>query len=287
MGDITLDTITSGFNLSKISNNFQTVQDSINGDVLHLNGGNNVLQQDIDANSNSIFNLRTATQAGQAVPFEQLVANSEVVQYTGTVIESQTAGTSQTVFNLSVISYTPGLNNLSIYVKESAELGAVRIVPDDYVETTTTRVTFDTALPVGSEVLFVVNGNPIGGAGGGTTDDSVLAQTIINNIALGIIFTRTSTFTVDSTMAYAYNRIVSASPVNIQVPEDSSVNVPTGTEIHIRLASDVTSEVVPLGSVVVNPPSAGSLELGGQGSTVTLKKVGTNEWDLIGQVYAV
>lgn len=61
MTDIVLDPITSGYNLSKINKNFDTIEDVINNDVLHVRGGNNTMYQDLDMNSNDILNLPKAT----------------------------------------------------------------------------------------------------------------------------------------------------------------------------------------------------------------------------------
>lgn len=57
MTDIVLKPITSGYNVVKINYNFEQIKDTINNDVLHLVGGNNIMQQDLDMNSNSILNV--------------------------------------------------------------------------------------------------------------------------------------------------------------------------------------------------------------------------------------
>lgn len=57
MTDITLLPITSGYNVSKINGNFVEIQAAINNDILHLQGGNNVMLQDLDMNGNSLLNV--------------------------------------------------------------------------------------------------------------------------------------------------------------------------------------------------------------------------------------
>jgi len=57
MTDITLVPITSGYNLSKINDNFDKVEDVINNDVLHVRGDNNTMYQDLDLNGNSLLNV--------------------------------------------------------------------------------------------------------------------------------------------------------------------------------------------------------------------------------------
>lgn len=59
MTDITLLPITSGYNLSKINGNFVEIQAAINNDVVHVQGGNNVMLQDLDMNGNALLNLAT------------------------------------------------------------------------------------------------------------------------------------------------------------------------------------------------------------------------------------
>ena len=62
MSDITLKEIRSGYNLSKINDNFGTIEEVINDEVVHTTGGNNVMSQDLDMNSNDILNLPEPTE---------------------------------------------------------------------------------------------------------------------------------------------------------------------------------------------------------------------------------
>ena len=57
MSTITLTPITSGFNLVYINNNFDTIETSINTDVVHLAGGNNTMGQDLDLNGYNLSNV--------------------------------------------------------------------------------------------------------------------------------------------------------------------------------------------------------------------------------------
>lgn len=97
-----------------------------------------------------------------------------------------------------------------------------------------------------------------------------------------------ASFTLSASMAYQYNRISGAvSAVDITAPDDPSDAIPIGTVIEIRQQSAVVCTVVAAGSAVVNAPAGGTLQIGGVGATVALKKAASNEWDLIGQVVAV
>lgn len=61
MTDIVLKDITSGYNYTRINDNFDKIEQVINNEVLHLVGGNNVMQQDVDMNSHALLNLKTNT----------------------------------------------------------------------------------------------------------------------------------------------------------------------------------------------------------------------------------
>lgn len=57
MTDIVLDEIGSGYNLSKMNDNFQKIETSLNEDKLSTAGGNNTMQQALDMNNQRILNL--------------------------------------------------------------------------------------------------------------------------------------------------------------------------------------------------------------------------------------
>lgn len=74
MADISLKTIQSGYNLANINDNFQTVQDMVNNHLLNLDGGNNIMGQEIDMNSHKIINLADAQFDKDAVNLSQMNA---------------------------------------------------------------------------------------------------------------------------------------------------------------------------------------------------------------------
>ena len=57
--DIVLNPITSGYNVSRINANFDAIEDTINGELLHTEGGNNTMNQDLDMNSFALLNVQT------------------------------------------------------------------------------------------------------------------------------------------------------------------------------------------------------------------------------------
>lgn len=59
MTDIVLNDITSGYNLSKLNENFRKIEEVVNEDIVHVRGGNNTMYQDLDMNSFALLNLAT------------------------------------------------------------------------------------------------------------------------------------------------------------------------------------------------------------------------------------
>lgn len=117
----------------------------------------------------------------------QGTADAATATTTSILQETATATASQTVFNLSSITYTPGLNELSVYVN-----GLKKILTTDYTETSSTVVTFGSGLNVNDAVEFVVF------AGGQVvnTTDAALA-----------VFTHTNTGAAQTTIAAAMQAI--------------------------------------------------------------------------------
>jgi len=120
MTDIVLNNITSGYNISKMNSNFNTIKNSINTDVLNLVGGNNILQQDIDLNSNDLLNVS--------------IIDAEVVRINGEPIT-----TSQFVVGPGVIGdneLSPnGLSSSKINFKQTGAGSVQRSVQDKLLDT--------------------------------------------------------------------------------------------------------------------------------------------------------
>lgn len=81
MSDITLKQIRSGYNLSKINQNFEDIEESINNDVIHSNGGGNVMGQELDMNSNKLTNVPTPEDGVDAA--NKNYVDSRLVSVTG------------------------------------------------------------------------------------------------------------------------------------------------------------------------------------------------------------
>jgi hypothetical protein len=102
-----------------------------------------------DATSLRILNVDTPTGVADAAT--KGYVDATILGTTGQAaeVEVQTATASQTVFTLTDISYTPGINNLAVFVN------GLRQAPNDYTETDATTVTFTSGLSAGDEVIFV------------------------------------------------------------------------------------------------------------------------------------
>lgn len=80
-------------------------------------------------------------------------------------------------------------------------------------------------------------------------------------------------------------RTTSASAVSITVPANASVAFPIGTVLHVRQAGAGQVTLVADTGVTLNTPE--TLKARKQHSTVSVVKVGTNEWDVIGDLELV
>jgi hypothetical protein len=78
----------------------------------------------------------------------------------------------------------------------------------------------------------------------------------------------------------AYIRTTSNFATQITVPTNALAAFPIGAEIHIRQAGPGLFEIVAAAGVTINTPS--TLFSAGLGATITLVKVGTDEWDIFG-----
>ncbi|MCQ4267404.1 hypothetical protein NAV28_09260 [Pseudomonas stutzeri] len=92
-----------------------------------------------------------------------------------------------------------------------------------------------------------------------------------------------TTRTLALTDAWNYVRPGTTSAITLTVPANASVAFEIGTEITIRALGTVT--LAAASGVTLNAPSGGTLSMTAR-MTVTLKKVGADIWDVIGQTVA-
>lgn len=101
-----------------------------------------------------------------------------------------------------------------------------------------------------------------------------------------VITESTTARTLALTGAGAYIRFTNASASTVTVPPQSSVAWAADTEIHIRRAAAGNLTLTQGAGVTLNAPSGGTLVMT-NAMSVTLKRVGTDVWDVIGQTVAV
>jgi hypothetical protein len=181
----------------------------------------------------------TNSLGAQVWSYDNLVGiNSNFTAYS---LQEQTftATQGQTVFTLTGISYVPGTNNLSVFVN-----GSKQIVTTNYLETSSTVVTFLTGLNVGDVVDFItaiststtattsnnisytqggtgsvttsvqaklqqtVSVKDFGAVGDGTTDDTTAIQAAINAVSAktmkGVVYLPTGTYKITSALSIPY-----------------------------------------------------------------------------------
>lgn len=112
-----------------------------------------------------------------------------------------------------------------------------------------------------------------GGGGGGLTLPTVVTEsTTSRNASLSDINT--------------YLRFTNVAASTFTIPPQSSVAWTANAEIHIRRAAAANLTLTPGSGVTLNAPNGGTLVMS-NAMSVTLKRVASNEWDVIGQTVAV
>lgn len=97
------------------------------------------------------------------------------------------------------------------------------------------------------------------------------------------LITTATSRTLALTDAWNYVRPGTTSAITLTVPTNASVAFDVGTEITVRALGNIA--LAAASGVTLNAPSGGTLNMTAR-MTVTLKKVATNEWDVIGQTVA-
>ncbi|MBK3870975.1 pyocin knob domain-containing protein [Stutzerimonas frequens] len=97
------------------------------------------------------------------------------------------------------------------------------------------------------------------------------------------LVTTATTRTLALTDAWNYVRPGTTSAITLTVPTNAAVAFEVGTEITIRASGNITLAAAT--GVTLNAPSGGTLSMTAR-MTVTLKKVGADVWDVIGQTVA-
>lgn len=165
MSRLTIDPVPSGYNLTKINENFDKIEAVINDELLHrVNTNNDVpnsLEVDLDANSRRIYNLPAPISGGEPIRLKDLFGDTtELLK--GPKIQHIIATENQTLFTLTN-SYTPGTDSMYVF------RNGIYLTSNEYVETSSNSVTINESANAGDVYSFV----PVAvsaGAGGGSSD---------------------------------------------------------------------------------------------------------------------
>lgn len=125
MSKIELPTVTSGYNMSTINNNFQKIEDTLNKEVLYRKGylgEPNEMQTNLDMNGKQILNVATGTSDGS------LVTKGYVDQ--GLALKFDKSGGQMSG---SVDMGSNEIINVSRLSANTLEIGGVQVVPTDLV----------------------------------------------------------------------------------------------------------------------------------------------------------
>lgn len=160
MAKLTLEDAASGYQANTTYNaNNALIETELNSRVLYRDnplGEPNQMENLLDMNSNRIINLPSATTGSEPATYSQLLAAAGFTSFAGTVVETFTATSGQTLFTITSATYTLGAANLSVYVN------GVRQDPSEYTETSTTSFTFTSGLDAGDSVVAVINERAVG-----------------------------------------------------------------------------------------------------------------------------
>jgi len=151
---INLADVGSGYKRTAINNNFQSIEDEINNNLLSKNGGIG-LEADLDANSQKIINLDDGVANSDAVNLGQVngiinAAGSGLIVSQKEVLLGSDAVSR--VFTFTGITYVPSGNNLAVY-RNGQRLETII----DYLESGTAQVTLTFDPNANDRFVFITN----------------------------------------------------------------------------------------------------------------------------------
>lgn len=155
MAKVTVPTLSSGFGSVDLLNEaLQDLAAAVENTLSRDGTTPNQMEADLDMNGYSVFNLGSSGESSGLVTTEQL---EEAIAEAGSgiVVQRQqtlTATAAQTLFTLTTTSYTPGANNLAVYVN-----GVRKFVGVDFTETSPSSFTMLAGQSAGAKVTAATN----------------------------------------------------------------------------------------------------------------------------------
>jgi hypothetical protein len=194
------------------------------------------------------------------------------------VNEQETNGT-------DISGWLLGLNTIVGSPKGMVKL-YLRSDPTKWVSYRVTDVVGGAAADVTDLVVQYVDHN--GALSGVIIGDTVLDFAPASEGSVGgfasvqVIEAVTGAYTLDIGDAGKYLRCANASPFSVTVPLNATVAFTIGTHIDLIQSGAGQVTIAATGGVTIN--ATPGLKLNGQWAGATLVKVGTNEWDLVGNL---
>lgn len=148
MSRYTRTPVTSGYEVqSQLNQNFSDIQIAIEDTLSRVGDSPNHMITDLDMNSYRIYNLPYATSNTEPVTYAQWLGSAGSTTVSGFFKWTAVATASQTLFSGITPTYTPGSNNIDVYIN------GVYQHPGAYTETSGSSITFSSGLDAGDAVL--------------------------------------------------------------------------------------------------------------------------------------
>ena len=309
MTDITLEPIRSGYNLQKMNDNFEKIEDNINNTSIQSTGDNNVMLQDFDMNSNQILNLPDPVLPLDVVrlkdlPFYDL--SNLALNPVEELVELSSGQVDVTLTSTSTL--------YSAFYIGSTDVDRGRLISGvDYNVTSDTTLTLTNSYPEGTTLTVVKNDissgsvgevNSVFGRAGiilASSGDYSADQVDYDNTTSGLSATDVEgaidelSSSVDVLQADNANNqtgtsytlqvgdenktiwMTNASANTVTIPLNSSEAFAIGTVIMIMMEGAGITTLSATSGVLLNGVNAGSGELT-QYTGVTIVKRGTDVW---------
>jgi hypothetical protein len=181
--------------------------------------------------------------------------------------------------------------NLDGRFATSTGMGNLTTSSNAYVNVSDTGTIISRNIADGNPILTIENlnasssGNIVHFRRTGTTQSSIAN----NGVFVGESRPRLIEITDNATLAIIHEgrvlRVTSASNLTITIPLNSSVALPVNTEIAVLRYGTGTVSISPTSGVTLNSKNA-ERKISGQYGSVALKKIGTDEWVLVGSLEA-
>jgi hypothetical protein len=237
---------------------------SLNNSLIDFLTNGTVISRNIaDTNPALIVNLANAGATGNIVNFQKAGTNQAFISGNG-YLRSQGVGNITNSDNALLITATTG----STIYRNIADANPALIVNQQSATSTGNIVSFQKA---GSNLSTIANNGVFVGQSRPTRTD------ITANATLAL---------ADEGKVLRVNPATPADNITITVPKNSAVAFPIDTEIAILRYNSGTVTIAPVdGDVTINSAN-GNTKIKDRYSSVALKKIGTNEWVLVGSLEA-